>query len=661
MKPQILAIALLLQTSSLFAQKDKDIPGWGKIDKADLEMKECEFDKSADAMILVEKGEVDYQRGTKYPFALKKEIRTRIKIFKEKGFSFADIKIPYYSDNSYEKLIDVDAVTYNLDASGKIAEIKVDKKSFFRQKMDANRSAVSFTFPEVKIGSIIKYKYIIIREAFSQIDPWTFQDNIPTRVSAFNISFPEYFKFVTNSRTSLPLESKKDESQRTLALSGENIRYRSEDFYYKMKNVPALKAEPYMGSFLDYVQRVEFQLSQLDFPNQPPIDFRNTWPRLVTSLLESEIFGVQIKKNLSPGPELEAQLRAAKSPYEKLISIYRFVQKTMEWNGVEDYYCESAKECWSKKNGSTGDINMILLNLLKDAGLDAYPLLASTRDHGRVYSAYPLLSQFNTLLVYVEVEDKVFILDAADKYNPAHLIPYEVLGTDAFLVDKEKSGFITLWEGRFLHKNMISISGVIGDDDILRGDVNVNSYDYARNPRVKEFKVGKDKFTTKYITGEVNNMKVEGLEVNNTDKDSMALEQKFKFSLPVTGSGDYKYFTVNLFSELEKNPFISDNRQTNIDFGYNQYYMMVGSIAIPDGYQFEEHPKNMMMVMPDTSIVLRRIMETVNDRINYRITLEFRRPFYEVAEYEEFKEFYKKLYATLNEQIVFKKKAAPKP
>lgn len=49
MKPSILAIALLLLSGTLFAQKDKDIPGWGKIDKADLEMKECEFDKSAEA------------------------------------------------------------------------------------------------------------------------------------------------------------------------------------------------------------------------------------------------------------------------------------------------------------------------------------------------------------------------------------------------------------------------------------------------------------------------------------------------------------------------------------------------------------------------------------------------------------------------------------
>ncbi len=657
----LLLLAIIIFSPALFSQKDKDIPAWGKIDKAELEMKECDIDPKAEAMILVDKGEVDFQKGTKYEFALTKNIRSRIKIFKEKGFSYADRKIYYFSDNNYERLIDVDAVTYNLDASGKIVETKVDKKSFFRKKETENTSSISFTFPEVKIGSVLEYRYTIVRESYTNIDPWGFQDEIPTRVSALSISFPEYFRFLPNSRTSFPMEKKEDQSQRSILLSGETYRYRSDDYYYKMKNVPALKTEPFMGSRRDYLQQIEFQLSQLEYPNRPTIDLRNTWPRLVTSLLESEIFGDQIKKNLSRGAELESKLLAAKSSTEKLQVIYRYVQKTMDWNGIEDFYCSSAKDCWNKKAGSTGDINIILLNLLKDVGIEAYPMLCSTRDHGRVYSAYPLLSQFNSLVVYAAIDEKVYILDASDKYNPSHLIPFDVLGSDAFLVDKEKSGFMQLWDSRYNKKNFISISGNIGDDDQLVGESNIISYDYARNPRVKSLKDGKDKFTSKYLTEDQSNLKIEGLEIKNSDIDTLALEQKFKFSKSISGSGDFKYFTLNMFSGFDNNPFLDDLRQSNIEFGYNQYYMMMGSIGIPENCQFEELPKNMMMIMPDTSIVLKRIMEVSNNRLNYRITIEFKRPNYDKTEYEEFKEFYKKLFGTLSEQIVYKKKAYPKP
>jgi hypothetical protein len=45
--------------------------------------------------------------------------------------------------------------------------------------------------------------------------------------------------------------------------------------------------------------------------------------------------------------------------------------------------------------------------------------------------------------------------------------------------------------------------------------------------------------------------------------------------------------------------------------------------------------------------------------LNVRITVEFKSSFYPAANYPEFKEFYKKLLAKLNEQIVIKKKTAP--
>jgi hypothetical protein len=35
-----------------FAQKNREIPAFGKIEKADLEMKECDFDKDAEAVVL---------------------------------------------------------------------------------------------------------------------------------------------------------------------------------------------------------------------------------------------------------------------------------------------------------------------------------------------------------------------------------------------------------------------------------------------------------------------------------------------------------------------------------------------------------------------------------------------------------------------------------
>jgi len=664
MKPFATLLAIIVLSLTLQAQRDKDIPGWGKIDKADLELKACEFEKDADAMILVENAVVEYQRGSHDIFAMKKDFRSRIKIFKESGFHNADIKIRYYSSDTYEKLLDVDAVTYNLDASGKIVETKVDKKSFFRQKLDANMSVVSFTFPEVKPGSIIEYRYTIVREAFSNIDPWQFQDDIPTRVSALRIAFPEYFVFTTQKMISLPLEEKKEELHQSITIPGEQrpLQYRADEYYYKMKNIPGIKDEPFMGAPRDYLQRVNFQLSQLAFPNLPTEDVRATWPSLAKSLLEADYFGVQMKKNLAVPDDYKRAIASAKNDTEKMLTIFKYVQKTMDFNGQHTFYCDNAKSAWDKKGGSVGEINIILLNLLKDAGLKTvYPILASTRRHGRVISAYPFLDQFDEVLVYVEAGEQIFILDASDKYNPAHLIPNDVLGSEAFVVDLTNAGFITLWDNSKLHKHMVAMSAFIDDKDILNGEATLNSFDYAKNPRVRSLSEGKEKFANRYIHKGVSNIKVDSIEVKNLQEDAMPLEQKFKFSVPVTSSGDYKYFTLNMFSGLDNNPFTADTRQSTIEFGANQHYTLVGSIAIPQDCVFEQPPSNVMMIMPDTSIVFRRLIEVKDNRVSYRITLDFRRPYYEPQEYPEFKEFYKKLFGRLNEQIVYKKKGSPNP
>ena len=658
MKKLLFLAMACMPVLATYAQKDKDLPGFGKVDKADLELKNCDIEKDAEAMVLLESGTVEFQRGNHWIFAMKIEKRVRLKIFKDKGMDHATIKIHFETDGNYEKLLDVDAVTYNLDAGGKIVETKVDKKSFYREKVNQNVSAMKFTFPDVKVGqSVLEYRYTIIRESAERVDPWLFQDRIPTRVSAFRITIPEYFKFTTNANMSFPVEQKREEFRQSITLDRENVQYNAHEYFYKMKNIPALKDEPYMGAPGDYLQRVTFQLSSVQFPNQLPINLSNSWPGLTKTLMESEYFGLQIKKNLLKNDAMNAITAKATTPFEKMSAIFYHIQKNMAWSGHHDIYCASVKESYAKRTGSSGDINLILLNLLRDADIDAKPLLVSTRDHGQVIPAYPFMAQFNNVLVLVSIGENVYVLDASDKASTPGLIPEDVLGTEAYLLNGESGQFVTLWNNKNTFRHFITLSGKIDEEGILKGECQISSYDYGRCNRLKIFKEGKDKFTNQYFAG--NEIKVTDLEVENDDetKDSLPFNQSFKFSLPVNSSGDYKFFSPNLFGGLTKNPFTADTRQTHIDFGYNQHYIFTGNITIPDGYEFETPPKNLGMIMPDTSIIFRRYVELKGNTAGYRITLEFKRPFYDVEEYPEFKEFYKLLFDKLSEQFVFKKKS----
>src|SRR4051812_5300959 len=94
------------------------VPGYGKIDKAELENRECDIDHAADAMVLFDVGEVycnlNLQSTTGSVVRTSLSRHVRIKILTEKGFDRANIRIKYYSDRNLEDIINIAAQTINL-------------------------------------------------------------------------------------------------------------------------------------------------------------------------------------------------------------------------------------------------------------------------------------------------------------------------------------------------------------------------------------------------------------------------------------------------------------------------------------------------------------------------------------------------------------------
>ncbi|HET7898019.1 MAG TPA: hypothetical protein VFL47_10125, partial [Flavisolibacter sp.] len=126
---------------------------------------------------------------------------------------------------------------------------------------------------------------------------------------------------------------------------------------------------------------------------------------------------------------------------------------------------------------------------------------------------------------------------------------------------------------------------------------------------------------------------------------------------PLNSAGGYQYFSVNLFSGLEKNPFVADNRSADIFFGCKQNVEIYGNFQLPDDMQFDELPKNIKMIMPDTSIVISRMSQVNEQMLQTRIQIEFRKPLYGAEDYPYLQEFYQRLFEILNQQFVVRKKA----
>ncbi|THU38069.1 DUF3857 domain-containing protein [Niastella caeni] len=638
-------IACLAITLSSLAQKGGDIPGFGKVEKADLEMKTCDFDEKAEAVVLFDVGEL-YCDLSSMGSSMQLERHVRIKILKDKGKDQADIKIPYYSYRNVEYIKNLSAQTYNLDGAGNIVTTKVEKKLIYEKPIDKYRTEQIFTFPEVKAGSIIEYKWTQAWSGVS-LENWYFQRSIPVKYSRYRVDFPSAIEVYATPLCVLPYETKKDtKGTRLLQV-------------YSMKDIPALRDEPYISCDKDYLQRIEFRFLAVNLATRRQ-SLIKTWPEQIKTLMEDEDFGIQLKRNIPRTADLDEQLKNITDPYRKMAIIHEYVRKNMEWNGLSNIWAlNGVKTAWKDKKGTSGEINLILVNLLKDAGLKAHALLVSTRAHGAVTSAIADVKQFDKVLAYVEIGDKPYVLDATEKITPSHLIPLDVMYSEGLVIEKPETfewGWKSLWNDKTLLKNVVVMQAAINEEGIMNGRVSLFSYDYDRVQRIEDAKKEKSKYIEKYFKADNQGATIDSLVLENLDADSMPLIQKAQFKMPVNSSGEYKYFSTNLFTRLEKNPFVADNRFSDVFFGVNQSYSIVANITIPEGYAFETLPKNMRIIMPDTSISITRRLVAENNQLAVRMTLEFKKPFFTVQEYADFKEFYKQLFAVLSEQIAIKKK-----
>lgn len=642
MRKMLALIAVLGLTLPVFAQRDKDIPAFGTVEKADLLLKECEFDKDAEALVLFDAGEAYLDMFGSVELVH----HVRIKILKDKGLNFADIRIPYYSYRNDETIKSLTAQTYNLDASGNVVITKVEKKLIYEKPVDKRYSEQVFTFPEAKAGSIIEYKYTHTNIGLTN---WYFQRSIPVKYSRYRVDFPEEYEFVATPLCVLPVEQKSESKSRR------NIRTLT------MSNIPALRDEPYISCEEDYLQRIETRVIAYNPPSAPRQSRLYTWPQIIKALIEFEDFGVQLKREIPRTTDLDEQLKKLTDGYQKMVTIHNYVRKNMEWNGLGNLWAaDGVKSAWKDKKGTSGEINLILVNLLKDAGLKASPLLVSTRDNGRVNTSFAHWRNFNKVLAYVTIGDKNYVLDATEKYTPAKLIPYEVMYSEGLVIEKletQQWGWRVLWDEKPFFRETVIVRADIDEQGIMKGDASVTCFDYSRVERLPVLKQGRDKFLEKYFTGNNPGVKVDTLSIENEDVDSLPLTQSIKFNQPVNSSGEYKYFSVNLFTGLEKNPFVADNRFSDVFFGSNQNYQIVANITIPESYEFEALPKSMRMIMPDTSISITRRINSEKNVLAVRISLEFKKPYYTPEEYPDFKEFYKQLFALLNEQYAIRKKA----
>ena len=329
-----LLLIVLLSTICSFVYSQADFnESFGRFTSDDIAYKECPFDKQANAVVIFDKAVSNYDDR----WSLITMHRVRIKVLNDKGLKYGDVRIPFYSDNDFEFIKDIQGVVANYDDQHNLTVSKLEQKNIYTTKITYFLSEITFALPNVKAGSILEYSYISVMKNYAGLQKWVFQWEIPVLVSSYELFIiPDHeFAYSVKKASFLPIEIKPEPQVGKVT--------------YIMKNIPGLRDEDYMASEKDYLQQVTFQLSGFadGFGTKK---VATTWKDMANDLINEKYFGVQLNKDLSNITELKALCEKAATPTDKLRTIFDYVRFSLAWNGFNSIYSDDGiKTVWEKK------------------------------------------------------------------------------------------------------------------------------------------------------------------------------------------------------------------------------------------------------------------------------------------------------------------------
>ena len=424
-----------------------------------------------------------------------------------------------------------------------------------------------------------------------------------------------------------------------------------------MKNVPALKEENFTTTLDNHIAKVEFQLAEYRYPLSPK-SIMNNWFDVCREMLNSESFGLQLSKdNGWMNDELRNALGGAATEDEKAKNIYKYVQSNFTCTNYNRLYTDQPlKNILKDKKGSEAEINLLLVAMLRKAGLHADPLMLSTRSHGYAYSIYPIMDKFNYIVCQAKVDNKTIYLDASMPRLGFGRLHWECYNGHARVINPEATP-LDLSSDSLVETKFTSLMLFADEKEGITGSMQQTPgyYEsYSLRNRIKE--KGQDEFF-KDIKKDFG----ADVEINDQRIDSLGmLDEKIyiNYGVKLNLEKDDIIYLNPMFGEgYKENPFKSATRYYPVEMPYTFDETFALRMDVPRGYEVDELPKSARIHFDDEGkSYFEYIISNSGGVISFRSRIRLTRSYFLPEEYEILREFFNLIVNKHSEQIVFKKK-----
>ncbi len=350
----------------------------------------------------------------------------RIKVLTEKGKELATVELPYLKGSW--KIGDIKGRTIHSD--GTIVPLTGKPEDLLSAKTGGKQFGRKvFTLPSAEVGSILEYHYDIRYDDDEFNAPqWEIQH--PYFVRKAHYQFTPFKAFMPEgtpgTQTSMQLIDARGRTANSLIWwpllpPGVTVqKSMGAGYSVDVTDVPPIPDEEWMPPIQTVLYRVNFYYSFANDAGDFWVSEGKLWSKDVDKFADpSKAIRDAVNHLVAPG---DSDLDKAKKLYEAVQGLdntdFSRKKTESEMKVLKIKAAKHAEDTWAQKSGSSEDIAMLYMAMLRAANLAAYAIKIVDRDQGVFDVAYQNLDQLDTTLVALSSGGQVIVLDPGQKMCP---------------------------------------------------------------------------------------------------------------------------------------------------------------------------------------------------------------------------------------------------
>jgi hypothetical protein len=588
----------------------------------------------------------------------------RIKILTEAGREYANVQVPY--DRHGGTIGEIAGRTVHADGSVVAFEGKGLNKTITRGH-GLRYQEKSFTLPDVQVGSIIEYRYSF-RYSDNRFDQphWMMQQELFQKKAYFK-NVPYDFK---RSNMSLILGNGQTANgvNWTAYMPKDHLpQERTTPITYwidlQMDDIPAFIDEPYQPPADSVKWRVNFYYTSRSKVADFWKDAGKTWNKRAESFMD--------RKN-GVAEAMAKTVTASDTPEQKVRKIYSYVsglenQSYIPYRAQQEEHTlglkpdHGAEDVLRQRSGDHDDLTRLFVAMVRAAGIPGWLMWVSNRGENFFDENYMNTDQLEAEIAIVQLNGKDVFLDPGSKYCPYGIVDWRYTGLQALRQSPEKGTELARSpDSEYKQALTVRVAHVtLSDHGTIDGTVVVAFYGIEAMNWRREGGQTDEEGRKKLLEDELKHWLPGNSEITLTkiplwEDAEQPLTAEFKISSPAAISAGRRWLIApHIFEVNNKVAFPSTQRTNSIYFDYPSREIDEVHLVLPPNTEVESLPPNDLVKL-DYAVYQTLQKQEAPNTIFSRRDIVIGGLLFPVTEYKAIKDFYDKVKAGDDQQIVLK-------